>query len=166
MSMELQRQVSRGLHEEHQAVLGLLDRFAGALARLKAPPAADDPVWRHLLVQLETAMQYEVTRHFALEEDQIFPRLHAYGAGDLADMLFEDHESIRPPAQSLIDLVGRARAGSLDAAGWRSLKACGMEVVDLLGSHARKEEESLVPIVDEMLDEETDNALWIEYQAI
>ena len=164
--MELQRQVSRGLHEEHQAVLGLLDRFAGALSRLKnVPPAADDPVWRQLLAQLENALQYEVTRHFALEEDQLFPRLHAYGAGDLADMLFEDHESIRPPAQSLIELVARACAGNLDATGWRSLKACGMEVIDRLGSHARKEEESLVPIVDEMLDEETDNALWIEYQA-
>jgi hemerythrin-like domain-containing protein len=164
--MDLQRQISRKLHEEHEAVLGLLDRFAGALARLKSvPPADDDPVWRHLLAQLETALQYEVTRHFALEEDQLFPRLHAHGAGDLAELLFEEHESIREPARSLIDLVARARGGTLDAPGWRSLKAHGMELIDRLGSHARKEEESLVPMVDEILDDDTDNALWIEYQA-
>ena len=164
--MELQRQISRKLHQEHQAVLGLLERFAAALARLRAaPPAGDDPVWRHLFGQLETALQYEVTHHFALEEDQLFPRLHAYGAGDLADLLFEEHESIRAPARALLELVERERAGHLDVTGWRSLKARGLELVDLLGSHARKEEESLVPIVDEMLDEETDNALWIEYQA-
>ena len=38
-----------------------------------------------------------------------------------------------------------------------------MELVERLGSHARKEEEALVPLVDEMLDEQTDRDLWSEY---
>ncbi len=162
--MDLQRLISRRLNEEHEAIIGLLGRFEGALARLKSgPPAADDAVWPHLLSQLETALQYEVSRHFSLEEDQLFPRLHEHGDGDLAELLFEEHESIREVARPLLELLPKARAGALDAAGWRSLKAHGLEIAERLSSHAQKEQGSLVPLVDEILDEQTDNTLWEEY---
>jgi len=36
-------------------------------------------------------------------------------------------------------------------------------LVERLGSHAQKEEGALVPLVDEMLDEQTDRDLWSEY---
>jgi hemerythrin-like domain-containing protein len=162
--MELQRQISRKLYEEHVAVLDLLGRFGRALARQgDAPPAAEDPAWRVLLAQLDTALEYEITRHFDLEETQLFPRLHARGEGDLAELLFEDHEMIRAVTRPLLGLVARARAGGLDAAGWRSLKAAGLELVERLGSHAEKEQGALVPLVDEMLDEATDVELWANY---
>ncbi len=162
--MDLQRQIARRLAEEHEAIIGLLGRFEGALARLKTvPPAVDDALWPHLLGQIETALQYEVSRHFGLEEDQLFPRLHEHGDGDLAELLFEEHESIREVARPLLQLLAAARAGTLDAAGWRSLKANGLELSERLSSHAQKEQGSLVPLVDEILDEETDNTLWEEY---
>ena len=162
--MELQRQISRKLHEEHVAVIDLLGRFGRALGRLgAAPPAADDAAWRVLLAQVGTALEYEITRHFDLEEDQLFPRLHARGEGELAEMLFEEHEAIREVTRPLLELISRARLGELDAAGWRSLKANGLELVERLSSHAQKEQGALVPLVDEMLDETTDDALWTEY---
>jgi hemerythrin-like domain-containing protein len=162
--MELQRQISRKLYEEHVAILDLLGRFGRALERLRAePPAADDPAWRVLLAQVGTALEYEITRHFDLEETQLFPRLHARGEGDLAELLFEDHEVIREVTRPLLGLVARAQAGALDAAGWRSLKAAGLELVERLGSHAEKEQGALVPLVDEMLDEATDQELWTQY---
>ena len=162
--MELQRQISRKLHDEHVAIIDLLDRFARALARLgAAPPAADDAAWRVLLAQIGTALEYEITRHFDLEETQLFPRLHARGEGQLAELLFEDHEMIRGVTRPLLGLVARAQAGALDAAGWRSLKAAGLELADRLGSHAQKEQGALVPLVDEMLDEATDQELWTQY---
>jgi hemerythrin-like domain-containing protein len=164
--MDLQRQISRKLHEEHVAVIALLERFEQALGRLRElPPGAEDPVWRHLLAQLDSALQYEVSRHFSLEEDHLFPRLHQHGDGDLAELLFEEHESIRQIAQPLLERIGQARSGALEAAGWRSLKASGLQLAEMLGSHARKEEGSLVPLVDEILDEDTDQALWNEYAA-
>ena len=67
--MNLMRHTSRRLYEEHIAVLALLERFGQALARLAAPPAANDPVWSLLLPQFATALE--------LEEKQLFPRLHA-----------------------------------------------------------------------------------------
>ena len=162
--MELQRQISRKLHEEHVAVIDLLGRFGRALGRLGAsPPAEDDAAWRVLLDQLGTALEYEITRHFDLEETQLFPRLHARGEGDLAELLFEDHEVIREVARPLLALVARAQARVLDATGWRSLKASGLELVERLSAHAEKEQGALVPLVDEMLDEATDMELWTQY---
>lgn len=162
--MELQRQISRKLYEEHIAVIDLLGRFGKALERLGAePPAADDPAWRVLLAQVDNALVYEITRHFELEETELFPRLHARGEGDLAELLFEDHETIRGVTRPLLGLVERARAGTLDAAGWRSLKLSGLELVERLGAHAEKEQGALVPLVDEMLDEAMDHELWTNY---
>jgi len=163
--MELTRQISRKLHQEHVAVLDLLARFEQSLARLREPPAGDDPLWRGLLSQLDTALQYEITRHFDLEEDQLFPRLHQRGEGDLAELLFEEHEAIRAVAGPLLGLIARAAAGELDAAGWKALKVSGLELVERLGSHAQKEEGALVPLVDEMLDEQTDRDLASDYAA-
>jgi len=162
--VELQRQISRRLHDEHVAIIDLLGRFGRALERLGAgPPAADDAGWRVLLAQLGTALEHEITHHFDLEETQLFPRLHAHGDGELAELLFEDHEVIRGVTRPLLALVARARLGTLDAAGWRSLKALGLELVDRLGSHAEKEQGALVPLVDELLDEATDQELWTHY---
>jgi len=162
--MDLQRQISRKLHEEHVAVIGLLGRFEQALSRLRAePPEADDPVWSTLLAQIATALQYEITHHFDLEEEQLFPRLHARGEGELAEMLFEDHETIRAVARPLLGLVEQARNGALDAGGWRSLKISGLELAERLSAHAEKEQGALVPLVDEMLDEATDTELWNNY---
>ncbi len=164
--MDLERQISRTLHEEHVAIIALLERFENALARLREPPpAANDPVWPNLLAQLESALQYEVSRHFSLEEDQLFPRLHQHGEGELAELLFEEHESIRELARPLLERIAQARNAGLDAAGWRALKACGLQLAESLSSHARKEEGALVPVVDQILDEETDRAIWNEYAA-
>lgn len=162
--MELQRQISRKLYEEHIAVIALLGRFEQALSRLRSdPPAADDPVWSTLLAQIATALQYEITRHFDLEEEQLFPRLHARGEGELAEMLFADHEVIRAVARPLLGLIERAQSGMLDAAGWRALKLSGLELAERLSSHAEKEQGALVPLVEEMLDEATDAELWNNY---
>ncbi|MEW6690655.1 MAG: hemerythrin domain-containing protein [Pseudomonadota bacterium] len=162
--MDLQRQISRRLHEEHLAILGLLERFGAALGRLKdAAPAADDALWRGLLTDLAAALENEVTRHFALEEQELFPRLRERGEGDLAELLLEEHAAIREVVRPLLDLIAQARAGKLDAGGWRALKSLGLELVERLGSHAQKEEGALVPLIDELLDEATDGELFAAY---
>ena len=71
--------------------------------------------------------------------------------------------AIREVTHPRLELISLARLGELDAAGWRSLKANGLELVERLSSHAQKEQGALVPLVDEMLDETTDEALWTEY---
>lgn len=162
--MEFQRLISRKLYEEHVHVIGLLERFGLALAGLRAdPPAADRPPWSLLLAEMGGALQHEVTRHFQLEEEKLFPILQSRGEGDLAELLLEEHAAVREVAGPLLDLIKRARLGDLDAAGWRMLKAHGLELVERLSSHAQKEQGALVPLVDEMLDETADETLWNEY---
>ena len=162
--MDFQRQITRKLHDEHVNIIALLDRFGQSLGRLRAQvPAAGDPEWNVLLVQLGAALQYEVTRHFALEENQLFALLRERGEGDLADLLLEEHVAIREVTAPLVELISRARLGQLDAAGWRMLKAHGLELVERLSSHAQKEQGALVPLIDELLDETTDDMLWTEY---
>jgi len=162
--MEFERQISRKLHEEHMGTLSLLSRFESALIRLgEQPPGRDDPVWHGLLGQLGEVLQYEITRHFDLEEDQLFPRLHQCGEGELAELLFEEHEAIRSTVRPLLGLIARAAAGELDAAAWKGFKISGLQLVEQLGSHAQREEGALVPLVDQMLDEQTDRDLWNEY---
>lgn len=157
----LQRQTSRQLHDEHLHVIALLDRLALAAARLGgAPPAPDDGIWGPLLPQLANALQHEVTRHFDLEEQKLFPLLREQGHGDLVDLLHEEHQLIREVARPLLDLVARARGGSLDEAGWQSLRRLALELVDRLGSHARMEQDALVPVVEEILDDNTDLEIW------
>ena len=159
----LTRHTSRRLFEEHVAVIALLERFGQALARLGGPPPANDPAWNLLLPQLAAAIEHEISGHFALEETQLFPRLRAGGSGDLADLLEEEHGRIREVSRPLLDLLKLARAGSLDDAGWKSLRRLGLELVERLGSHAQMEQESLVPAVDELLDETTDMEIWTNY---
>ena len=162
--MEFRGQVSRRLHREHEAVIALLARFEQALVRLTAmPPAPEDATWPGLLSKLEEALRHEVTRHFELEEEQLFPRLHQHGEGDLADLLGEEHTTIRAVAGPLLDLIKCARQAGLDAAGWRLLKTHGLELAERLTSHAQKEEGALVPLVDDLLDEPTDSAIAMDY---
>jgi len=161
--MDLVRHTSRRLFEEHVAVIALLERFGQALARLAAPPAGNDPAWGLLLPQLTAALEHEITGHFELEEKQLFPRLREHGAGDLADLLLEEHAAIREVSRPLLELLGLARAGGLDAAAWKSLRALGLELVERLSAHAQMEQGSLVPQVDEMLDETTDMEIWNAY---
>jgi iron-sulfur cluster repair protein YtfE (RIC family) len=162
--MELQRLTSRRLYEEHIHVIELLERFGFALAGLRGdPPAAGEPPWSVLLSQMAGALQHEITRHFQLEEEKLFPMLQERGEGDLAELLLEEHATIRAVAGPLLELAQRARIGDLDAAGWRMLKSHGLELVERLSSHAQKEQGALVPLVDEMLDEITDETIWNEY---
>lgn len=162
--MEFQRLVSRKLYEEHIHVIDLLERFGLALSSLRADaPVASEPPWSVLLSQMAGALQHEITRHFQLEEEKLFPILEQRGEGDLADLLLEEHQTIRAVAGPLLEQIRRARLGDLDAAGWRMLKSHGLELVERLSSHAQKEQGALVPLVDEMLDATTDEAIWNEY---
>jgi len=161
--MDLARHTSRRLFEEHIAVIALLERFGQALARLDGAPPANDPVWSQLLPQLAAAIEHEISGHFALEETQLFPLLRASGSGELAGLLLEEHGRIREVSQPLLGLLKLARAGHLDAGGWQSLRRLGLELVERLSSHAQMEQGSLVPMVDELLDEETDMEIWNNY---
>ena len=160
--MQLQRHISRRLHEEHMNALGLLERFEQILTKRNGswPPAPDDPAWRAFAAKLAEALANEVAGHFALEENALFGRLTDAGSGELVDLLLEEHATIRAVVAELLPLCALStRGGAVEPGTWQAIKTHGLELTERLSAHINKEELSLVPAVEELLDEETDREL-------
>jgi hemerythrin-like domain-containing protein len=152
--MDFNRHISRRLHEEHEATLALWGRLEQALAiRGSKPPSEED---LRLVRDCAAQIADEVTRHFAFEEADLFPLLAASGEGDIAELLAEEHATIRAAAQCFGEL---ARPGGEGEAKWPELRALALELAERLVSHVQKEEMSLLPSLEDLLDEETDREL-------
>jgi len=145
------RQVTRRLHEEHVEVLALCSRLEASAAGAKSDAA--------LMRAAAAALAGEIERHFAFEESALFPRLAAAGEGDMVELLLEEHAAIRAAAQRF------SAAVSADASHPR-LKPLALELAERLASHAQKEEMSLLPALDNLLDEGTDHELACAYAAL
>jgi iron-sulfur cluster repair protein YtfE (RIC family) len=165
--MEPTHHVTRILHDEHVAALGMLSRLAGLLAQTghETPPAADVPGLSTTLTGMATAIDGEITGHFAFEEEQLFPRLAEVGDGDIGVFLAEEHEIILPLGQRLSQLARDAAESGFNAEAWQEFHRLGGEFVERLTGHIQKEEIGLAAAVDAMLDDETDSALAMAYLA-
>ena len=149
--MEFNRHISRRLHEEHIATLALWSRVESSLAANR-PDAA-------LLKSAAAALAEELDRHFAFEEAELFPRLAAAGEADIGMLLADEHATIRDVGREFIALV----KGEPDSTRLRTL---GLELAERLVSHVQKEEMSLLPSLDDLLDEETDAELTSTYASV
>jgi DUF438 domain-containing protein len=138
------RQVSRRLHEEHQATLALWARVEASLAARKTDAA--------LMRAAAAWLAEEIERHFGFEEAELFPRLAAAGEGDIAELLAEEHVTIRAAGEQFIALAK-------DNPSDERLRALGLELAERLVSHVQKEEMSMLPALDDLLDDETDESL-------
>ena len=160
--MQLQRHISRRLHEEHMNALGVMEQLEQTLTGRRGgwPPPPDDPAWRAFATKLAGALVNEVSDHFALEEDDLFGRVAAAGNDDLVELLLEEHATIRAVVTALLPLCARTTHGEAVAPQtWQAIRTLGLELAERLGAHINKEELSLVPVVEEVLDEETDRTL-------
>jgi len=147
--MNFNRQTCRRLHEDHEATLALWNRFEQAAGARSEPPA------EALLRHCASALAGEISQHFAFEEAELFPRLTEAGEGDIADLLAEEHVAIRAAAQAFTDAFERR--------DWQQLRSAGLELSERLGAHVQKEEMSLLPAIEDLLDEEADARLALAY---
>ncbi len=162
--MDFLRQTTRRLHEEHETTFESCARLEQALAaRGRGAPAADDPTWRSFARRIETELGQEVARHFAFEEQSLFPRLEANGEGEIAALLAEEHAVIRECAQEFLALLARSCAQGVEAVEWQRLSSLGHELSERLVGHAQKEEMALLPALDDLLDDDEDRALFADY---
>lgn len=145
------RQVSRRLHEEHQATLALWSRVEATLAAGRHDAA--------LMRSAAASLAEEIERHFGFEEKELFPRLAAAGEGDIAELLAEEHVAIRAAATRFIALVKHDP-------GQEGLRALGLELAERLVSHVQKEEMSMLPALEDLLDEGTDDELALAYASL
>ncbi len=160
--METLRQTSRTLCDEHRANLDLLGRAEQAFVRPPRGGAADAELAR-AVTDLDRHLRQEIERHFAFEERELFPRMAAAGEGDIAELLREEHDAIRAVSAELAPLIAAARAATLDAAGWKTLARLALELTERQVAHIQKEEMSLLPLLDDLLDDDTDRELAFAY---
>ena len=161
--MNYQRQVSRTLDDEHRANLALLDRVELAFARAPRSGNAADAELAQLAGALGRHIEQDIGRHFDFEERELFPRMSEAGDGDMAALLAEEHDAIRAVARELAPLASAAAAGTLDDAGWSALKRGALEMVERQVAHIQKETMALLPMLDDLLDEDVDRELAFAY---
>jgi DUF438 domain-containing protein len=146
--MEFNRHISRRLHEEHDATLALWGRVEAALA-----------AGRHDALLLQTAaaaLAQELDHHFRFEERELFPRLAAAGEGDIGELLQEEHEVIRQAGQRFIQSVKEDSSKN-------EVRLLGLELAERLVAHVQKEEMSLLPALEDLVDEAQDGELSAAY---
>jgi DUF438 domain-containing protein len=146
--MEFNRHISRRLHEEHDATLTLWGRVEATLAAGKSDAA--------LLKSAAASLAHELDVHFDFEEKELFPRLAAFGEADIGELLAEEHTTIRGAGRRFIELV-REDPGAAE------LKPLALELAERLFSHVQKEEMSLLPMLEDLVDEEADGELTAAY---
>lgn len=157
--MNYMRQVSRLLDDEHRSSIALLDRVGHALA------AGDAGALQALAAPLQRQLEHEIDHHFQFEETELFPRLAEAGDGDLAALLTEEHETLRTVAIELQPLAAGLLAGTLTPAQRALLQRVASELVERQVAHIQKETMALLPMLDDLLDDETDRQLAFTYAA-
>jgi hemerythrin-like domain-containing protein len=155
--MTFARQVSQALDDEHRASLELAGRLERALAR------AADAELSTLAGALARQLEHEIGRHFGFEEDELFPRMAEAGDGDLAALLKDEHESLRAVAAELQPLARAAAAGGLGVGDRAAFQRLALEWVERLVAHIQKETMALLPLLEDLLDDEADRTLAFAY---
>ena len=159
--MNTMNQVGQLLDTEHRAHLALLARVEQALVRASRP----DATLCGLMAEYARALEADVGRHFGFEEESLFPLLVENGDGGIAALLGEEHEAIREVAGELLPLARAAAGGGIDDAGWTALRRTSMELVERQVAHIQKETMGLLPLLADLLDDETDRELSMAYAA-
>jgi len=162
--MALSRHVSRTLHDEHVATLALIERLETLLGRHgpSRPPEAAAPEIARLLRDFIQIMDGEIGVHFAFEEELVFPLLAAHGDEEMAALLVEEHETILPLVRRLVALAKSARESGFAGNAWKEFHGLAADLAGRLASHVQKEEMGLLPILDDVLDDEADGRLALE----
>jgi len=162
--MEHTRSVSRIMHEEHMAVVALLQRLERFIAsNHRAAPDAGDSATSRLLSDLEAAIEGEIKGHFAFEEEQLFPYLDDGAPSGMTSILLEEHDVILPAGERLAEIAKEARADGFTAASWNEFARVGLDFADRLNGHIDKEEMGMIAAIEAVIDEETDQALYSGY---
>ncbi|MDH5538214.1 MAG: hemerythrin domain-containing protein [Rhizobacter sp.] len=161
--MSFSRQVSQALDTEHRNNLDLLGRVEQALARAPRVGAGSDNDFAKLAGAFARLIEQDIGRHFEFEEQQLFTRMSEAGEGDIAELLREEHDAIREVAAEILPLAQSAAAGTLDDKGFDALRRGALEMVERQVSHIQKETMALLPLLDDLLDEDTDRELAFAY---
>ena len=162
--MSFANRVVQKLHNEHSATAALVQRLQQVIARhRRAPPSAVDAAIAQLLFDLSSGAAVEVERHFAFEEQSLFPHLDAKGEEAIGMHLTKEHAALRPLWGRLAALARELASQGLDEARWTEFRRVGDELCEPMLAHVQKEEMALLPLLEENMDAPTELRLCQEY---
>ena len=163
--MTFTNRISQALHDEHGATVALMERLEQVLARGRCggPPNTKDSNIARLLADLSTGVEAEVERHFAFEEDHLFTYLEAMGDAGIGAHLTSEHAAMRPLGVRVAAIARAAAADGFTPAEWDEFTRLGQELGDSMLAHVQKEEMALLPVIEEVMDAETEARLYQEY---
>lgn len=153
-------QVSQTLDNEHRTALDVLGRLEQACTRRLPAGNTEFATLASAFVRL---LEHDTGSHFDFEEQELFPRMVEAGEGDIAALLAEEHVAIREAAGELLPMARKVAAGTLADADFDAFKRGVQEVVERQVGHIQKETMALLPLLDDLLDEDTDRALSMAY---
>jgi hemerythrin-like domain-containing protein len=155
--MAFVHRVTQMLHDEHMASVAMLNDLEELLATSgrSLPDTASATVVRTLIAIAEV-IEGEVNRHFAFEEEQLFTRLAEFGDAAIGQHLTQEHRAILPLGEGLAQMAHTALAGGFTPESWNEFRAGAGELVERMLAHIQKEEMALLPLLDDVLDAETD----------
>jgi len=159
--MDYSRAICRTLHDDHMATVRVLENLETALTRIgrKAPPAPDDRDLPRLLVDVTAVLQGEISGHFAFEEEHLFPLIEEMGETPMLAILRDEHETIRPLAVRITDVVAASRESGFNPDSWAQLYDLGLDLAEREIFHIQKEEMGFLPLLDQIVEPDDDGAL-------
>ena len=158
-------ELGRMLHEEHLRTLEVMNavemRISGKKQdrRLDKADAGDE----RLLHDVLAIVDQDINQHFRFEEDVLFPILDTAGAGDMTRLLIQEHDGIRPLAETLRTLSVGVLENGCDDDAWRGFRYAAMDLVHAIMFHIQKEEMGLIQKLGFFTDEDTDRTLSARY---
>ena len=158
--MQVGGYVSQALDSEHRTSIDLLGRIEQALMHPNRAAGGDFARLAGAFVRL---IEHDIGRHFDFEEDELFPRMADAGEADIAGLLREEHDAIREVAAEVLPLARAAAGGTLDRSGFDDLRRGASELIERQVAHIQKETMALLPLLDDLLDDELDRSLALRY---
>ncbi len=166
--MEPRRHVTRALHDEHMATVAAIESLESLLraGRGSLPPNHADPKTAAALGDVAKVLASEVSVHFTFEEEELFPLLSEFGDSPIGMILSDEHAAILPLARRVTEIAREAAGGGFTEESWAEFRRLGPELVERMISHIQKEEMALLPALDDLLDDDSDNRLSLRYAEI
>ena len=158
--MEFSRRTAQLLHEDHRATIAMVEALerSDCIVQARHPDVADAST-HDILERTSTALQQEIRGHFAFEENELFTRLEEFGDVEIGEHLREEHRAILPLGEAIVASANAALKDGFSESGWQDFRTRSGELIERLMAHIQKEEMALLPMLDDLLDPETDMQL-------
>lgn len=149
------------LHQDHLRTLETMNTLEQRIMGPgKARPlAVDDADDQALVTTIIAMLDEDIDRHFAFEEQVLFPELAKKHVGEVTQALIQEHDAVRTLAAAFRDVAERARCETLDAEAWGEFRYAAMDLVPSVLFHIQKEEMTVIRQLRVLLPAEVDRDL-------